>query len=150
MMKKPVARFLIFSSLFFILNSSTPALGAEASEAISAVNKFFSNLKRGKVKEACEKIFEDSSLVLEKEKDKPKTLAKKVEATLKGLEKISGHEQVGSKNISNSLYGLIYILKFDKSLPLRWYFLYYKHKGKWMLADLRYDDRIMELLTESE
>jgi hypothetical protein len=148
-MKNFVRYSLVLSSLFFILSSNAPVLGVEASEVKSEVVKFFSSLKREKVKDAFIKIFE-GSLVLDKEKDKPKILARKAETTLKGRGKIIGYEQVEAKNISKSLYGVVYILTFKESFPLCWYFLYYKHKGKWMLMDLHYDDKIMELLTKSE
>ena len=147
-MKKVVFCFLIFSFLFF-LKASAPLSGAETKDPAAAVKKFFRDLKKEKFSDAFEDIFKHS-FVLDEDKDKPKNLARQVKVAVKGRGEITGHEQVRAKSIGASLYGLVYILKFEDKLPLRWSFLFYKHKDKWTLVDVVYDDRIMELLTEKQ
>src|ERR1051326_4702589 len=52
-----------------------------------------------------------------------------------------GAEFVAEKNLGKSLYGVLYLQKFEKH-ALRWRFVFYSASGKWTLNAVNFDDKI--------
>ena len=58
-----------------------------------------------------------------------------------------GAEFVADKTLGRSLYGILYLQKFEKH-AMRWRFVFYRASGKWMLDAISFDDKIQLLFGE--
>ena len=127
------------------------AVNASSLKIDAALNKilvdFFLALRKKQVDEAYDQLTKGSRIV-----DKPGDIATLKNQTKKAIGifgEINGCELVQVYPVGTRLLRLT-CLSFNKDLPLRWRFYFYRSESDWKLVDIRVDDRLVDLFDEPQ
>ena len=128
---------------------------AEASPAAPkldpALNKivadFFLSVRKKQIDEAYDQLTRGSKIA-----DKPGDVATLKKQTKKAVEifgEIEGYELLQVHPVGTRLLRMT-CLTFNKDLPLRWRFYFYRGATDWKLVDIGVDDRLVDLFEETQ
>ena len=111
------------------------------------IGDFFLSLRKKQIDEAYDVLTKGSKIA-----DKPGDVATLKKQTKKAVEifgEIDGYEAVQVHPVGTRLLRLT-CLSFNKDLPLRWRFYFYRSESEWKLVDLGVDDRLVDLFDENQ
>lgn len=101
--------------------------------------KFLTGLKDGKVSASYDELFAGSN-ILTAQPEAVKKLKQQTESGLPLYGKVLGFEVVHNEQLSKSLARLVYVLKLERH-PTIWQFHFYKPQDKWVLINVRFNDK---------
>ena len=125
--------------------------GSVSSKLDSALNKivgdFFLSIRKKQIDEAYDQLTRGSKIA-----DKPGDVATLKKQTRKAVElfgEIEGYELLQVHPVGTRLLRMT-CLSFNKDLPLRWRFYFYRGETDWKLVDIGVDDRLVDLFEETQ
>lgn len=130
-------KFIVSLSLVLLPLFTFPAL-AKTPKLI--VENFLTDIQKGKISEAYDKLFVGSNIATAK----PQAVTTLKHQTKTGLPlygKILGFEMVHHEQLSASLTRLVYVLKLER-LPTIWQFYFYKPANNWILINVKFNDKL--------
>jgi len=130
---------LILPALFI---SASMAYSMEQKPAQKA-EKFLQMIQNGKIDQAYDMLLLGSSIP----SSKPQAVQMLKTQTSSGLPlygSILGFEKIREENFGTSVIRLVYIIKSELA-PTAWEFYFYKPKGSWFLANIRFNDQFQFL-----
>jgi len=117
----------------------------ENTEVRAIINRFFKQYGEGKQDAAIDYIFgSNKSFSSEQITD----LKSKLNTTLSAIGKFCGSEEITTKSTSPSLVYFSFLVKHEKQ-PLRFTFVFYRPKEKWLLYKFKFDDQVDTELEEA-
>ena len=114
-------------------------------EVQKVIDTFFNKYKEGSPSDAIDYIFGTNQSFMPEQIAELKN--KLTTATL-ATGNFNGTELITTKKTSDSLIFYSYLVKHDKQ-PLRFTFIFYKPKDKWVLYKFKFDDQVDAELEES-
>jgi len=131
--------------LFFIFNYKT-SLPQNTPETIA--DSFFFYFQTKNIEYAIKYIFSTNKYLLHSH-EIINTIKQKFEKALPILGKYHRYELYLKKTITPNLVQLGYLMIFDRQ-PIKITFLLYKPKEKWQVQDMKFDDKIDDILEETK
>jgi hypothetical protein len=146
----PNIRALLVACLFAaLLFTSTAALAqaprSPSEEPSRRVQAFFDRLKPGSAADAYALLFEGTTML----RDKPSEvaiLARQTDQALTQYGASEGYELVKEEVASPSALRQVYLQK-TSSVPLIWYFYFYRKQGSWLMIQVFFNDRFSDLFS---
>ncbi|WP_100611405.1 hypothetical protein [Confluentibacter lentus] len=133
-------KLILFFGLIFMMHVS---YGQESTDAMTA--EFFKKYEKD-TNAAFDYIFGTNKWMGEN-KDGTEKVKFQIREYANLMGQYIGFEKLTEKSLGESLKVSIYLVKYDRQ-PLRFIFKYYKAKDKWMLFNLKFDDKIDDELDE--
>mgnify|MGYP005807625807 CR=1 FL=1 len=120
-----------------------PSIYAESTNPTKMAESFLQMVQDGKISEAYDQLFIGSSIPT----SKPQAVQMLKTQTSSGLPlygSILGYEKIRQESFGVTTVRLVYILKSEFA-PTVWEFYFYKPKGAWFLASIKFNDQFQFL-----
>ena len=139
---------LIFLFLVIPLAINSQGLVSEK-EAVTLSESILNLFIEGSVEKAFEKAGEHSIINKNQMDTMTATTREQIDTIYSNYGKMKGFELLKKKKINNSLLHLQYMVLCE-NYPLQFQFVYYKSDDKWILIDIKWNDKLYQLLNSSE
>ena len=138
-----------FIFIFIVLSlSSCKEEPFTIKEPFTIINDFFYTYKNEGSEKALSEIFQTNSQLFKESRNKIDEVLNKLNNITSVVGKYHGFELICEKGIGSSLKQYSYLVKYEYQ-PLRFRFTFYKINDNWKLISFRFDDDLVEELSEA-
>lgn len=136
---------LLVLFLFGCKSSAPKPQVHENAEVKKIINEFFTEYQSGSVDDAIDYLFNTNNSFLPEQTQELKNMLASASITIGAF---TGFEEITEKSTSPSLTFFSYLVKHDRQ-PLRFNFMFYKPRDKWILYKFKFDDNVATELEEA-
>lgn len=140
-MKKNISILILLFNYFFSGQSQT------ISTPESIADSFFYYFKNKNIETAIKYIFSTNKYLVQFP-EVVNTLKSKFDKALPILGNFNGYQLYLKKEVTSNFVQLGYLMNFDRQ-PIKIIFLLYKPQNKWQIQDMRFDDKLEDVIDET-
>lgn len=138
---KKIFYILIFLTDYFISKSQT------ISTPETIADSFFYYFKNKNIEAAIKYVFSTNKYLVQFP-EVVNTLKSKFDKALPILGNFNGYQLYLKKEVTTNFVQLGYLMNFDRQ-PIKIVFLLYKPQNKWQIQDMRFDDKLEDIIDET-